>query len=146
MFVIVRFAIIGLCSLALTGCLNTRSQGLGANSGILKYNTPPAKIENDVIGANALRSSFSEKLKASDLSHLQQAQKTAFEQEKGGIPIAWKNPKTRHSGEVTSGTSYTINGRLCRNFVNSIIIDDKRQTEDGIVCLERDGLWQALFS
>lgn len=146
MLVMSRFIILGLSTVLLSGCFNNGPERLGADAGILKYNAPSSNIENDEIVATAVSPSLKDKLKKSDLSHLHKAQQTAFQQKRGGVPIAWKNKFTRHSGQVVSGLAYTINGRQCRNFTNIIIIDKKRQSESGIVCLERDGVWQELTS
>lgn len=150
MLIIIRVATIAMLAVFLGGCLNGGSHSLDATSGVLTQNAPipeindSATITDATLSRNSVSSSFEEQLDASDLPRLKQAQLTAFQQQRGGAPIAWHNPDTKHSGQVTSGPTYTINGRKCRDFIHIITIDGAQQSENGVACRQADGAWQAI--
>ncbi|MEP2943571.1 MAG: RT0821/Lpp0805 family surface protein [Hyphomicrobiales bacterium] len=148
-----RFIVAGLLAVALSGCSKSSPQGSDIDAAALVDNQPVADnpvnavaTEEDTSSTETLGTSFIGKLEESDLARFKQAQTTAFQQERGGVPIVWRNPDTSHSGQVTSGPIYTINGRRCRDFIQFITIDGAQESENGVACQQSDGVWASIAS
>lgn len=148
-----RFIIASLLVVALSGCVKSKPQGSDIDAAALVDNQPTADnpvddvaSEQDAPSTEALGTSFIGKLQESDLMRFKQAQVTAFQQERGGVPIVWRNPETSHSGQVTSGPIYTINGRRCRDFIQFITISGAQESDNGVACQQPDGVWASIAS
>jgi surface antigen len=57
--------------------------------------------------------------------------------------VAWKNPDTGKSYEVTPTRTYQENNQPCRDFTTTAMIDGKKQTVKGKACRQKDGMWIA---
>lgn len=148
-----RFIVAGLLFVALSGCFKSGPQGSDIDTAALVDKQPTADnpvddsaTVQDASSTDALGTSFIGKLEESDLTRLKQAQTTAFQQERGGVPIVWRNPDTSHSGQVTSGPIYTINGRRCRDFIQFITISGAQESDNGVACQQSDGVWASIVS
>jgi surface antigen len=57
--------------------------------------------------------------------------------------ITWSNPESGNAGSYTPVRSGRSNdGRTCREFKQSIVIDGKTETGVGTACQSSDGTWQ----
>lgn len=143
---------IALVAFSLSGCLSGGSQGSDINTANVNESEPAGKnptdepTSQDDTSTEVLGTTFKDKLNDSDLSRLKQAQDTAFQQPRGGVPIVWRNTETSHSGQVTSGPIYTINSRRCRDFIQFITISGEQESENGVACQQTDGKWQVIAS
>lgn len=60
-----------------------------------------------------------------------------------GQQISWSNPESGNSGYyVPTRTGRTNDGRTCREFKQTIIIDGRAETGVGTACQNADGTWQ----
>lgn len=59
-----------------------------------------------------------------------------------GQQISWNNPESGNSGTYeTTRTGRTNDGRVCREFHNTIIVGGKAQEGVGQACQQSDGSW-----
>ena len=69
----------------------------------------------------------------------------AFEGEKKGGQSSWKNPETGNSGTTKINEVYrTGDGKLCKDFTQTIKAGDKSETMNGTTCQEKDGTWTVI--
>lgn len=62
-------------------------------------------------------------------------------------PASWSNPNTdaRYAFEPT-GTYRTSEGRTCREYTSSVVIEGRRETTTGTACRRDDGTWEVVPS
>ena len=72
------------------------------------------------------------------------AEYRALEFTRAGRPVAWRNEKTGHSGEVVVGPGYRVNALDCRDYSHTIRIDDRRQTLRGAACRQPNETWRVV--
>ncbi len=59
--------------------------------------------------------------------------------------VAWTNPDTHREYTVTPERSYTRdNGRQCRNYTSTVIIDGRQEQATGTACKDHSGNWQII--
>ncbi len=59
-----------------------------------------------------------------------------------GQQISWANPESGNSGTYTpTRTGRTSDGRTCREFTQTIVIDGRAETGVGTACQNMDGTW-----
>ena len=87
--------------------------------------------------------SIGESLDRADRAYANRAQQTAHAAPVGKT-IAWNNPKSGHSGEVTpTRDGYDrSSGAYCREYQTTIWVDGEEQAAYGTSCQQRDGAWQ----
>lgn len=67
----------------------------------------------------------------------------AMEHAQTGQTIVWRNPDDDADYRVTPTRTYQVSdGRYCREFTESAIIDGRRQQVYGTACRQPDGSWQ----
>jgi len=55
----------------------------------------------------------------------------------------WRNPDSGHSGTVTPTRTYREpQGRYCREYTQTVMIDGQQQTAYGTACRRPDGTWE----
>lgn len=60
-----------------------------------------------------------------------------------GQTIAWQNPDSGHSGQVTPiRDGYTANNQYCREYRQSIVVDGRTETATGTACQNEYGEWE----
>lgn len=60
-------------------------------------------------------------------------------------PVAWSNPQTNHRGVITpTREGRTQDGRVCREFRSTVIIDGQQQEAYGVACRDQTGRWQMM--
>lgn len=81
-------------------------------------------------------------LDAADQRAFADAEFRALDSGASGAPVAWRNPGTGHSGEVTPGDSYHVNTRECRGFTSTVNLGGQPQTSRATACKQPDGTWR----
>ena len=66
----------------------------------------------------------------------------AFETAPSGQAVPWNNPDSGHSGSITPVRTYQSNGRYCREFQQTVTIDNRPERSFGTACRQPDGSWQ----
>ena len=71
------------------------------------------------------------------------AQQQALANNQTGQTTTWSNPETGHSGTYTPTNTYTTpDGKTCRDYQQTVIIDGKEETATGTACKMADGTWR----
>ncbi|NIJ41910.1 surface antigen [Parvibaculum indicum] len=60
----------------------------------------------------------------------------------GGRRTQWRNPDSGNYGYVTPAASYERAGRHCREYEQTIYINNRARNAHGTACRMRDGSWQ----
>jgi len=60
----------------------------------------------------------------------------------GGRRTQWRNPDSGNYGYVTPAASYSRGGRYCREYQQTVYIDNRAQNAYGTACRMPDGSWQ----
>lgn len=68
----------------------------------------------------------------------------ALEQGAAGVTRDWSNPTTGRKGQVTPGAAYAVNQYTCRDFVDVVSIDGRRETRRSTACRQPDGSWRPI--
>ncbi len=83
-------------------------------------------------------------------SSLDRADQTAYQNAsqnamQSGTTKTWKNSDNGHHGTIAPEKGYTDqNGRYCREYSQSIIIDDSPHQSRGTACRGSDGVWKVV--
>jgi surface antigen len=74
-----------------------------------------------------------------DLAYYQQASQHAM---RTGNTTQWQNTKTDHYGDIAPSAQFRAqDGRICRQYRQSIIVDGKLNEGNGTACREPDDSW-----
>ena len=69
----------------------------------------------------------------------------AFESEQAGGTTSWNNPESGNNGTTKIDSVYrTGEGKLCKDFTQTINAGGKAETMRGTTCQEADGTWKVL--
>lgn len=70
----------------------------------------------------------------------------AFETAPDNRTVAWKNPDTNNTYNVTPSNSYTDNdsGQHCREYTSATVINGRQENVTGTACRNADGNWQLI--
>lgn len=72
------------------------------------------------------------------------AQRT-LETSRTGETVAWRNPDTAASYEMTPTRTYTADsGGACREYTMDAWIDGRKETVTGTACRQSDGTWKTM--
>ena len=63
-----------------------------------------------------------------------------------GQTVAWQNPDNGTTYNVTPIKTYQREGRPCRDYTTTAVIDGQNQTLRGTACRQSDGTWKTLDS
>lgn len=86
-----------------------------------------------------LGSEIEKSLDKADLLYQEQATQAALEHNKSGQATTWKNPDTDHGGSVTPVKTVEANGKVCREFTQTVTIEGKPETTTGKACRDKQG-------
>ncbi len=71
------------------------------------------------------------------------AQQQALANNKAGQTTNWNNPDSGHSGSYTPTNTYTTqDGKTCRDYTQTVVIDGKEEQATGTACRMADGTWR----
>ena len=128
----------GRCNAEQIGTLIGGTLGGVVGSRIGKHDTRTVTtIAGTIIGA-FIGSSIGRNMDRVDQTCVGQALEYAEDRQ----AIAWKNPDTGNSYQITPTRTYEDYGRYCREFTRQALIDGHRQTIYGRACRQQDGSWQ----
>ncbi len=92
---------------------------------------------------NNAGSKVSSSLGSADLAYYNQTSQHALETAKVGSISSWRNPNSGNSGTITpTRTLANGDGKVCREFTQTINTTGKSQKNSGIACRQPDGRWQ----
>ena len=104
--------------------------------------TQTAGLQPGLGFAAAPEAETSKELDAADQRAVQDAQYRALESGRTGAPVAWRNPGSGHSGEVTPGATYHVNAYECRDYTSTVTLGGQRQSSRATACKQPDGTWR----
>ena len=77
-----------------------------------------------------------------DMAYYKQASQHALQT---GKATQWKNTKSQHYGEIAPSAQFkAVDGRDCRDYHQSIVIDGKLHEGKATACRQPDGSWHVL--
>ncbi len=152
-----KITILSMLTLALTGCVNesgkTNKRAVGTVTGGLlgaavgsRFGGGSGQILAGVIGAgigafagNALGASMDEQ----DKRYSNQAAESALEYNRVGTRASWRNPDNGNHGYFQPVRTYqNNNGHYCREFMQEIVVNGKKEKGHGTACRMPDGSWK----
>ncbi len=66
----------------------------------------------------------------------------AFEYVPDGRPVTWRDPNGRDYRVIPDDSYQTGDGRYCRKYATSAVVDGRTETVTGTACREPDGSWR----
>lgn len=147
-------AILGI--LTVTACENSQfnKEQMGSLGGAVLGGIAGSQVGSGsgrlwAVGAGTLLGAFigSEVGKSLDKADLVYAERAAEQAHQApiGETIAWNNPESGNSGDVTAvKDGYAESGRYCREYKQTIYIDGQAETAYGTACQDADGKWQVI--
>ena len=80
-----------------------------------------------------------------DRRYAEEAYENALNRSRTGETTAWQNPNTGNSGAYTPTLAYqTEAGQYCREFVQTVTVENKTQDASGTACRLEDGTWEII--
>ena len=95
-----------------------------------------------VVAGGFLGNRIGKSLDCQDQQYHYDTTQNALEKQPTGQTAAWTNPDTGHSGDVTPVRTYSMDGQPCRDFTQTIYVDDKNEEIEGTACRQEDGTWK----
>ncbi len=90
---------------------------------------------------------IAEVLTEEDKQQAQTAGAYALENQGPGEKTTWENPDSGHSGATAVESTYTdSNGRQCKTFTQTVVVDGKPEEGEGTACRQADGTWTIVAS
>lgn len=149
-----------LCGL-LGGCIETSSSsgsGLdgmttkltgGLMGGPGKARSASAPAESVSAGATALYAGWiagdiARQFDDADRRQAAEADFVALESGAAGVAREWHNPASGNRGQVTPGPAYAVNQYTCRDFVDVVSTDGRKETRRSTACRQPDGSWRPI--
>ena len=134
-------ALVGL--LVLAGCV---TGGSGVKPLSFASTAPPNRSEAILAALNGgvLPQQTVGALSSSDRLRALEAEYKALESAPGGLPIEWKSPDGRSSGQVTAATPYQVGRQNCRQYLHKATVGGKEVSGQGAACRSADGSWTPL--
>ena len=121
--------------------------GLGALLGS-QFGGGKGKLAAVAIGALAgayAGSEIGKSLDAADKAYAERTAQDALEYNKTQQTSSWNNPDSKASGSVTPTRTYqTAEGRNCREYETTIVVDGKTEKATGTACRQPDGTWRVV--
>ncbi|MEE8139357.1 MAG: RT0821/Lpp0805 family surface protein [Alphaproteobacteria bacterium] len=82
-------------------------------------------------------------LDRADRAHMHRTTQQSLETQRTGRASTWQNPDNRHSGTVTPTRTFRReSGEQCREFQQTVTIDDRTERAYGTACRQPDGSWK----
>jgi surface antigen len=104
-------------------------------------------IVGGVLAGGFIGNSIGKNLDCADQDYHYDTTQSALEYKKTGGSAAWANPDSGASGRVTPTNTYVAaDGRPCREFTQTIMVDGRQESVTDTACRQRDGTWQIIDS
>jgi len=152
-----KIGAIGLLCAALAGCVETSSSSTlggvtGKLTGGLVGGHAEARDEGTVslsAAAGALYTAWTiddlgRQLDDTDRRLAAEADFVALESGVAGVAREWRNPVSGRRGQVTPGPAYAVNQYTCRDFVDQVVVDGRKETRRSTACRQPDGSWRPI--
>lgn len=101
-----------------------------------------------VVGAVAgayLGGELGQQLDGRDRQAMQSTTQQALATNEAGNTSRWTNPDSGNSGTITPQHQFTDDdGRICREFQQTVSVADDTQTAYGTACRQPDGTWRVI--
>lgn len=146
--------VLAVAELVLAGCQSGPKQTFGTFAGGAtgaligsQFGSGSGRLAATALGATIgamVGSEIGRQLDEADQRALYDAQYRALEYGNPGTPVAWKNPKSGHYGEVVPGPGYKVNVSDCRDYTSTIYIGGQPQVVRGTACRQADGTWKPI--
>ena len=82
-------------------------------------------------------------LDSADRAHLERITQETLETAPSGQEMTWHNPDSGNKGTVVAQPAYRgASGRYCREFQQTVVIDDEAHNAYGTACRQPDGNWK----
>lgn len=153
-------AVVGIFCAALAGCVETSSSGKSSSSlsgmtgrltgGLVGDRSRSQGASESVsAGAAALYSAWAiddlgRQLDDGDRRMAAEADFVALETGGAGVAREWHNSATGRHGQVTPGAAYAVNQYTCRDFVDAVVVDGRKETRRSTACRQPDGSWRPI--
>ena len=139
MRLIVACGMLVLAGTVLAGCSTT-----GGNPGGTPAPQALGLVSDSDANGTPIASFAASGLSLSAQKRATEAEIRALEFGRTGIPVAWKDGKSR--GEVTPGALYQVNAASCRDYTHSVSIDGGPPVSGrATACRQRGGTWQTIL-
>jgi surface antigen len=100
-------------------------------------------IAGGVLAGGFIGNKIGKNLDCVDQDYHYDTTQSALEYKQTGGSAAWSNPDSGASGAVTPTQTYiAADGRPCREFTQTVVVDGQRETITDTACRDRDGTWQ----
>lgn len=152
-----KIGVIGLLCAALAGCVETSSSSTiggvtGKLTGGLVGASPKGRDETTVslsAAAGALYTAWTiddlgRQLDDADRRLAAEADFVALESGVAGVAREWHNTASGRRGQVTPGPAYAVNQYTCRDFVDLVIVDGRKEMRRSTACRQPDGSWRPI--
>ncbi len=154
------FSAIFAASLFLAACSATdqdANRKIGATAGTVigavigskvggSFNDGGGKIMGASLGAifgSLIGKEIAKTMSDTDMERADTTAQDTMETANTGQTVQWSNPDSGNSGTYKpTGDARLVDGKDCRDFDSSIIIDGKEQTAIGRACRQPDGSWK----
>jgi surface antigen len=92
-------------------------------------------------------SEIGKSLDRADRQAMERTTQQSLESNPSGTSSTWRNPDSGHHGTVTPEPAYrATDGRYCREYQQTVVIDGKTESAYGTACRQPDGTWQIVNS
>jgi surface antigen len=82
-------------------------------------------------------------LDADDRRIMQETAQRSLEHNRTDHVSTWRNPDSGHSGTITPKRTYQVaDGRYCREYQQTVIIEGRKEQAYGRACRQPDGSWK----
>ncbi len=138
-------------SMGLTGCNEVRNEDTGMVvggilGGVLGSNVGKGSGRSVAMVAGAIAGAMigGSIGRTMDEADRMKVQRT-LEDSRTGETVAWNNPDTRSSYEMTpTRTTHTSSNGPCRDYTMDAWIDGRKETVTGTACRQSDGSWKTM--
>lgn len=91
-----------------------------------------------------LGNSIGQSLDRADQIAMQRTTQHSLETAPTGTTVGWQNPGTGNRGYVTPRRTFldTRSRQHCREYTNTVLIDEQIETVRGVACRQQDGTWR----
>jgi surface antigen len=78
-----------------------------------------------------------------DIAYARAAASAVLSRGEKDTSMPWENPRTGTRGTVTPiATAYTVDGRICRDFLASFVSGNSQSWLQGEACQQQQGEWE----
>ncbi len=115
---------------------NNNSPEIGQNTG------GDTKFTSATLLGTKLTKAAGTALDKEDLSYYHQTSQNTMENAAIGRVSSWSNPNNGHFGTITAIKTFQADGTYCRQYKQTINIDNKKHDDSGTACRQPDGTWK----